>query len=78
MRILIIISLIAISLFGCEESAGSTKARVDSTVTKLDSAFEKIEGRADAAWDSTKAKAKEFKKDLDSTFDRKRDSSKRN
>lgn len=50
-------------LTGCVDSA-TTKAKVDSTVTKIDST-------ANAVWDSTKEKAKDIKESLDSTFKKK-------
>ncbi len=55
-----------IGFAACSDSA-TTKARVDSTVTRIDST-------ANAVWDSTKEKVKNIKEGLDSTFDKKKDS----
>lgn len=70
-----VLGVIAVSfyLFACTESGSSTKVTVDSTVNKLDSAAEKIGEKAEEAWDSTKAKAKDVKESLDETFDKKKD-----
>ena len=62
MKVFWVVGLIMI-LTGCVDSA-TTKAKVDSTVTKIDST-------ANAVWDSTKEKAKDIKESLDSTFKKK-------
>ena len=62
MRGFCVVGLIMI-LTGCSDNA-TTKAKVDSTVTTIDST-------ANAVWDSTKAKAKDIKDGLDSTFKKK-------
>lgn len=59
-------ALWVIGIAACSDSA-TTKAKVDSTVVRIDST-------ANAVWDSTKEKVKNIKKGLDSTFDKKKDS----
>jgi len=62
------IGLIVFFTAGCEMNTSTTKAKVDSAMLKMDSSLEKIGDKADAAWDSTKLKAKELKEDIDSAF----------
>lgn len=64
-RILCVVGLINV-LIGCADSA-TTKAKVDSTVTKIDST-------ASAVWDSTKERTKAVKEGIDSALDKKTDS----
>lgn len=65
-------------LISCTDSGSSTRLTVDSTVKKLDSVAEKIGEKAEQGWDSVKAKAKDVKESLDETFDKKKDSTKKN
>ncbi len=62
------IALVLLLIVGCDESTGTTKAEIDSTMQKIDSSFERASDKAEAAFDSTKVKVKELGKDIDSAF----------
>ena len=62
------IALVSFLIVGCDVNTGTTKADIDSTMQKIDSSFERVGDKAEAAFDSTKLKVKELGKDIDSVF----------
>ena len=59
--------LIVFALAACSDNSSSAKAKA-----KADSAVIKIDSTAKAVWDSTKQGVKDIKKNLDSTFRKKK------
>ena len=54
-------------IVSCDNDGRSTKLVVDSAVNKLESAAQKVGEKAENAWDTTKAKAKDLKDGLEKT-----------
>ena len=66
-----IFSAVAIVVFfiACNESNVNVEAEADSLNTKLENLGEKIENKAEQAWDTTKAKATDLKDKAEQEWD---------